>query len=89
MTTVSPKKGHDPARVKAISEKLMDSHELAKLIGELSTSTDDASELVKGLVQASINAGLQAEMDAHLGYEHSDRIAKTQVENAGGDHRKG
>ena len=90
MTTVSPKKGHDPARVKAISEKLMDSHELAKLIGELSTSTDDASELVKGLLQASINAGLQAEMDAHLGYEHSDRKAKAQVTDAGGgNHRNG
>ncbi|WJY96996.1 hypothetical protein CFOUR_02795 [Corynebacterium fournieri] len=48
MTTVSPKKGHDPSRVNAISEKLIDSPELAKLIGELSTSTDDASELVKG-----------------------------------------
>lgn len=48
MTTVSPN---------AISEKLMDSPELAKLIGELSTSTDDANELVKGLLQASINAG--------------------------------
>jgi len=41
------------------------------LIGVLSMSTDDASELVKGLLQASINAGLQAEMDAHLGYSHS------------------
>ena len=48
MTTVSPKKGYDPSRVNAISEKLMDNPELAKLIGELSTSTDDASELVKG-----------------------------------------
>ena len=89
MTTVSPKKSHDPSRVNAISEKLIDSPGLAKLIGELSTSTDDASELVKGLLQASINAGLQAEMDAHLGYEHSDHKAKAQVENAGGDHRNG
>ena len=89
MTTVSPKKGHDPSRVNAISETLMDNPELAKLIAELSTSTDDASELVKGLLQASINAGLQAEMDAHLGYEHPDRKAKAQVENAGGDHRNG
>ncbi len=90
MTTVSPKKGHDPARVNEISEKLMDNPELAKLIGELSTSTDDASELVKGLLQASINAGLQAVMDAHLGYEHSDRKGKAQVETAGGgNHRNG
>ena len=73
MTTVSPKKNHDPAKVNEISEKLMENPELASLISELSASADDASELVKGLLQASINAGLQAEMDAHLGYSHSDR----------------
>ena len=49
MTTVSPKKNHDPARVNEISEKLMENPELASLISELSTSADDASELVKGL----------------------------------------
>ena len=59
------------------------------MIGELSTSTDDASELVKGLLQASINAGLQAEMDAHLGYSHSDRNAKAQVGPHGSNHRNG
>src|SRR5699024_11857153 len=48
----------------------------------LSTSADDASDLVKGLLQASINAGLQAEMDAHLGYGHADRKAKARVETA-------
>jgi len=53
------------------------------LIGELSTSTDDASELVKGLLQAPINAGLQAEMDEHLGYGHSDRKARAQVARTG------
>ncbi|CAB0623850.1 hypothetical protein CIP107538_02391 [Corynebacterium diphtheriae] len=63
MTTVSPRKGHDPNRVNEISAKLMENPEIAELIGELSTSTDDASDLVKGLLQASINAGLQAEMD--------------------------
>ena len=78
MTTVSPKKDHDPSRVNEISEMLMDNPELAKLIGELSTSTDDASDLVRGLLQASINAGLQAEMDDHLGYGHSDRKTKTE-----------
>ena len=50
MTTVSPKKNHDPARVNEISEKLMENPELASLISELSTSADDASELVKGLL---------------------------------------
>ena len=82
MTTVSPKKSHDPARVNEISEKLMENPELASLISELSASADDASDLVKGLLQASINAGLQAEIDAHLGYSHSDRKAKAQVETA-------
>lgn len=67
MTTVSPKKGHDPSRVNEISAKLMENPEIAELIGELSTSVDDASDLVKGLLQASINAGLQAEMDAPFG----------------------
>ncbi len=82
MTTVSPKKNHDPSRVNEISEKLMENPELAKLIGELSTSTDDASELARDLLQASINAGLQAEMDSHLGYEHSDRAQKAQSKDA-------
>lgn len=90
MTTVSPKKGHDPARVNEISEKLMENPELASLISELSTSADDASDLVKGLLQASINAGLQAEMDAHLGYSHSDRKSKARVEAAQeSNHRNG
>ena len=84
MTTVSPKKNHDQDKVNKISEKLMENPELASLIGELSTSTDDASDLVKGLLQASINAGLQAEMDAHLDYSHSDRKTKAQVENRAG-----
>ena len=43
---------------------------MAKLIDELGTSTTDANDLVRGLLQASITRGLQAEMDAHLGYEH-------------------
>jgi len=60
------------------------------LISELSASADDASELVKGLLQASINAGLQAEMDAHLGYSHSDRNTKAQVKTSQeNNHRNG
>lgn len=60
------------------------------MISELSASADDASELVKGLFQASINAGLKAEMDAHLGYGHSDRNAKAQVETSQeNNHRNG
>ncbi|EEI28285.1 hypothetical protein HMPREF0294_0049 [Corynebacterium glucuronolyticum ATCC 51867] len=45
MTMVSSKKNFDPSRVNEISEKLMENPQLASLIGELSTSTDDASEL--------------------------------------------
>ena len=90
MTTASPKKNHDPTRVNEISKKLMENPKLASLISELSTSADDASERVKGLLQASINAGLQAEMDAHLSYSHSDRKAKAQVETAqSSNHRNG
>ncbi|MDK8699431.1 hypothetical protein QP912_00875 [Corynebacterium pseudodiphtheriticum] len=41
-------------------------------------------------MQASINAGLQAEMDAHVSYGHSDRKAKAQVETAQeSNHRNG
>ena len=90
MTTVSPKKNYDPTRVNEISEKLMEKPEVASLISELSSSADDASDLVKGLLQASINAGLQAEMDAHLGYGHSERKAKAQVGPAQvSNHRNG
>lgn len=32
MTTVSPKKGHDPSRVNEISAKLMENPEIAELI---------------------------------------------------------
>ena len=35
MTAVSSKKGHDPARVNEISEKLMEIPEVASLISEL------------------------------------------------------
>lgn len=90
MTAVSSKKGHDPARVNEISEKLMENPELASLISELSTTVDDACDLVKGLLWASINAGLQAEMDVHLGHGHADCKAKGWVETAQeSNHRNG
>ena len=90
MTTMSPKKNHDPSRVNEISAKLMENPEIAELIDKLSTSTNDASDLVKGLLQASINAGLQADMDAQLGYAHSDHTAKAQLNTPdGGNHRNG
>ncbi|EEW51387.1 transposase, Mutator family, partial [Corynebacterium efficiens YS-314] len=74
-------------RIKAIEEKLLANPEMAKLIDELGTSTTDANDLVRGLLQASINRGLNAEMDAHLGYGHSDRDGKTAAGQ--GNHRNG
>ena len=59
----------------------------AKLIDDLGTSTTDANDLVRGMLQASITRGLNAEMDARLGYESSDRSGKAA---AGTDnHRNG
>lgn len=76
MTVVSPKKHDDAKRVADISRKLMGNPEVAAMIRALGTSTPDANDLVRGLLQATINSGLEAEMDAHLGYEHSDREGK-------------
>lgn len=78
MTVVSPKKHDDAKRVADISRKLMDNPDVAAMIRELGTSTSDANDLVRGLLQATINSGLEAEMDAHLGYEHSDREGKAR-----------
>ncbi|CAB0662882.1 hypothetical protein CIP107573_01936 [Corynebacterium diphtheriae] len=41
----------------------MENPETAKLIQKLGQSTADANELVRGLLQATINGGLGAEMD--------------------------
>ncbi|MBK4142377.1 IS256 family transposase, partial [Corynebacterium macginleyi] len=46
---------------------------------ELGTSTTDANDLVRGMLQASITRGLNAEMDTHLGYASGDRAAKATV----------
>lgn len=87
MTTVARRNPEDSAKIKAIEEKLLANPEMAKLIDELGTSTTDANDLVRGLLQASINRGLNAEMDAHLGYEHGDRDGKTAADQ--GNHRNG
>ncbi|GAB3693414.1 hypothetical protein GCM10027595_05690 [Corynebacterium nasicanis] len=71
MTTVARRNPGDSAKINAIEEKLLANPEMAKLIDELVTSTTDANNFVRGLLQASINRGLNAEMDAHLGYQHS------------------
>ena len=53
--------------------------EIAKLIDELGTFTTDANDWVRGMLQASITRGLNAEMDAHLGYGLGDWDAKAVV----------
>lgn len=77
----------ESARIKAIEKKLLANPEMAKLIDELAATAMDANELVRGMLQASLSRGLQAEMDAHLGYEHSDRDGKQSA--GASNHRNG
>lgn len=67
MTTVARRDPADKAKIDAIEAKLLANPEIAKLIDELGMSTTDANDLVRGMLQASITRGLNAEMDAHLG----------------------
>ncbi|HAT1459539.1 TPA: IS256 family transposase, partial [Corynebacterium striatum] len=76
MTTVARRDPADKAKIDAIEKKLLANPDIAKLIDDLGTSTTDANDLVRGMLQASITRGLNAEMDAHLGYESGDRSAK-------------
>ena len=62
-----------------IEAKLLANPEIAKLIDELGTFTTDANDLVRGMLQASITRGLNAEMDAHLGYGPGDWDAQAAV----------
>ncbi|APT91801.1 transposase [Corynebacterium phocae] len=80
MSVVSKKNRNDAERVAEISRKLMENPEMAEVIQELGRSATDANDLARGLLQAFINAGLNAELDAHLGYEHGDRSAKAVEE---------
>lgn len=77
MTTVAKQDPADSARIKAIKEKLLSNPEMAKLIDELGTSTTDANDLVRGLLQASINRGLNAE----VGDQGGGLILVTQSSN--------
>ena len=52
MTTMVRRNPEDSAKIKAIEEKLLANPEMAKLIDELGTSTTDANDLVRGLLQA-------------------------------------
>ena len=76
MTTMARRDAADKAKIDAIEAKLLANPEIAKLIDDLGTSTTDANDLVRGMVQASITRGLNAEMDVHLGYQPGDRAAK-------------
>ena len=87
LTTVARRESADKAKIDAIEKKLLANPDIAKLIDDLGTSTTDANDLVRGMLQASITRGLNAEMDAHLGYESGDRSGKAA---AGTDnHRNG
>ncbi len=87
MTTMTRRDPEDKARIDAIEEKLLANPEVAKIIKELATSTTDANELVRGMLQASLSAALQAEMDVHLGYQSGDRAAKNAAR--ADNHRNG
>ena len=87
MTTVARRDPADKAKIDAIEKKLLANPDIAKLIDDLGTSTTDANDLVRGMLQASITRGLNAEMDAHLGYESGDRSAKAAARTD--NHRNG
>lgn len=76
MTTTTRQDPADKAKIDAIEKKLLANPEIAKLIDDLGTSTTDANDLVRGMLQASITRGLNAEMEAHLGYESGDSSGK-------------
>lgn len=82
MDSVAKRDPEDSAKIKAIEQRLLANPEIAKLIDELGTTATDANDLVRGLLQASVTRGLEAEMDAHLGYSKGDREAKSA---GGGD----
>ena len=87
LTTVARRESADKAKIDAIEKKLLANPDIAKLIDDLGTSTTDANDLVRGMLQASITRGLNAEMDAHLGYESGDRSGKAAARTD--NHRNG
>ena len=87
MTTVARRDPADKAKIDAIEAKLLSNPEMAKLIDELGTSATDANDLVRGMLQASITRGLNAELDAHLGYPSGDRAGKAAAGTI--NHRNG
>ncbi|MFA1532548.1 IS256 family transposase, partial [Corynebacterium belfantii] len=58
MTSAARQDPADKAKIDAIEKKLLANPDIAKLIDKLGTSTTDANNLVRGMVQASITRGL-------------------------------
>ncbi|CAB0609011.1 transposase [Corynebacterium diphtheriae] len=87
MTSVARRDPADKTKIDAIEKKLLANPDIAKLIDKLGTSTTDANNLVRGMLQTSITRGLNAEMDGHLGYESGDRSAKATAGT--NNHRNG
>ncbi|WP_300908734.1 transposase [Corynebacterium stationis] len=50
--------------------------EITMQIDDLDSTATEANGLVRGLLQAFISLGLEAEMDAHLGHTKGDREGK-------------
>lgn len=73
MTSRSKRDPADVERISTIEQRLLNNPEMAALIDELAHTSHDANDLVRGLLRASINRGLNAEMDAHLGYTNGNR----------------
>ena len=57
MTTVARRDPADKAKIDAIEKKLLANPDIAQLIDDLGTSTTDANDLVRGMLQASITRG--------------------------------
>ncbi len=53
MTTVAIRDSADKAKIDAIEKKLLANPDIVKLIDDLGTSTTDANDLVRGMLQAS------------------------------------
>ncbi|APT84512.1 IS256 family transposase [Corynebacterium aquilae] len=88
MTTMTTRDPQDKARLKQLEKRLMSSPELAEILKEFATSSTDINDMVRSMIQTGINTALQAEMDAHLGYQAGDRTGKARHGTAD-NHRNG
>ena len=77
IATVARREPANKVKIDAIEKKLLANPEIAKLIDDLGTSTTDANDLVLGMLQASNTRRLNADVDAHFGYESGDRSGKS------------